>query len=238
MPPISLLPEKRNDPEFLDLSPEFYGTEELEGSLADIRVVNRYLGDRRALLKHLSALVSGRGAFSVLDIATGSADLPVAIADWAREKGVGAFITAVDINAEAIAAARRQTVGYPEITLAVADGLRLPYADNSFDIVICSKATHHLGEAQGVQLVREMLRVASSGYILMDLRRSWIAWGLIYLLTRLFTRNRLTRNDGPLSVLKSFTAAELAALAESAGGNAFTVSREPFWLLVLAGEIR
>ena len=238
MPMISLLPRKRDDPEFLDLPPESYGTEELEGSLADIRVVNRYLGDRRALMKHLSPLVLGRGAFSLLDIATGSADLPVAIADWARSKGVGASITAVDINEQTIAAARRLTAGYPEITLAVADGLHLPYGDRSFDVVLCSKATHHLSPAQGVQLVKEMLRVARRGYLVMDLRRSWIAWALIYFLTRLFTRNRLTRNDGPLSVLRSFTAGELAALASGAGGEEFTVTREPFWLLVLAGEVR
>jgi SAM-dependent methyltransferase len=235
---MPLIPEKRTGPEFLDLSPEVYAPEELAGSLADIRVVNRYLGDRRALLKHLSAMVAGSAAFSVLDVATGSADLPVAIADWARKAGVAAAITCVDINEQTIDIARRQTRGYPEITLAVADGLSLPYADKSFDFVLCSKATHHLNDREAEQLIKEMLRVARRGYLLMDLRRSWFAWALIYLLTRICTRNRLTRNDGPLSVLKSFTAGELAALAASAGGAGFTVSREPFWLLVLAGEVR
>jgi len=70
----------------------------------------------------------------------------------------------------------------------------------------------------------------------MDLRRSWIAYALIYLLTRIFTRNRLTRSDGPLSVLKAFTPLELANLASSAGAAHFTLTRELFWLIVLKGD--
>jgi hypothetical protein len=87
-----------------------------------------------------------------------------------------------------------------------------------------------------VRLISEMMRVAGRGYLLMDLRRSWIAYALIYLLTRICTRNRLTRYDGPLSVLRAFTPGELADLARRAGAAHFTLTREPFWLIVLQGE--
>lgn len=233
----SIIPEKRTEPEFLDLPPEAYSPEELEGSLADIRVINRYLGDRRALLKHLSAQVAGSRSFSALDVATGSADLPVAIADWAKRAGIDARLTAVDLNEVTVAVARRHTAGYPQIRVQVADARELPFPDKSFDFVLCSKTLHHLSDTDAVRLIREMSRVARRGYLIMDLRRSWVAFALIYLLTRLFTRNRLTRCDGPLSVLKSFAPDELTALASRAGVGAFAVTREPFWLLVLAGVL-
>jgi hypothetical protein len=70
-----------------------------------------------------------------------------------------------------------------------------------------------------------------------DLRRSWIAYILIFLVTRLFSRNRLTRSDGPLSVLKSFTPEELASLAARNGTSVFRVSEEPFRLIVLDGRV-
>jgi 2-polyprenyl-3-methyl-5-hydroxy-6-metoxy-1,4-benzoquinol methylase len=232
------IPEKRTAPEYLDLPQDAYALEELEDSLTDIRIINRYLGDLRAVFKHLSPLIGDNTAFTLLDVATGSADIPVAISEWSRKKGVSADITAVDINPQTIEIARKHASSHPEIKLQVADGLALPFPDRSFDIVMCSKTAHHLKNEEVVRLVTEMLRVAKRGYLLMDLRRSWIAYFLICLLTRLFTRNRLTRNDGPLSVLKSFTADELAAIATSAGATSFSVSREPFWLLVLAGEVR
>lgn len=232
-----LTPEKRSGHELMDLPTEAYGADELEGTLADIRIINRYLGDRCALLKHLSRLTRGASSLSVLDIATGSADLPIAVVEWARKGRIGIGVTAVDINRETVEIARRETASYPEITVEVADGLRLPYPDRSFDIVICSKTAHHLSNDDVARLIREMSRLSRRGYLLMDLRRSWIAYALIILLTRIFTSNRLTRNDGPLSVLKSFTAAELRVAARQAGASRFTIAREPFWLLVLRGEV-
>lgn len=233
---IPIIPAKRNGREIIDLPPQAYTISELEACLADLRAVNRYLGDQHALLKHLTAKIDGLSEFSVLDIATGSADLPVAIADWARKTGRTASITAVDINELVIDVARRHTAGHPEINVELGDGLSLRFADNSFDFVICSKSNHHFSEAENVRLIGEMRRIARRGYIVMDLERSWFAFGLIYLLTRLLVRNRLTRNDGPLSVLRAFTEAELAALAEQAGTRRFTIKREPFWLLVLSGD--
>ena len=233
---MPLTPKKRKGLEFLDLPPDVCSREELEESLADIRVVNRYLGNRRALLKHLSAKIAGGGALDVLDVGTASADLPMAVVDWARSRGVQVDITAVDTNDRCIELARAQTAGYPEIKLKVADGLNLPFPDGSFDYVLCSKTLHHMNEQDAVRMIGEMLRVARRGYIIMDLRRSWIAYALVRILTTVFGRNRITRYDGPLSVLKAFTAAELAALASAAGAGSFAISREPFWLLVLSGE--
>lgn len=231
------IPRKRRDPEFLDLPSDRYAREELEGSLADIRVINRYLGDQRALIKHLAGLAAGASSFTLLDIATGSADLPVAVARWARGAGIAASVTGVDINEQTVAIAREHAARYPEIEVRVADGLNLPFAARSFDFVVCSKTAHHLDHDSCVRLMQEMLRVARRGFLVMDLRRSWIAYFLIRMLTMLFTRNRLTRNDGPLSVLRSFTPGELASLATRAGASRFTVTREPFWLLVLSGEV-
>jgi len=235
---LTLTPQRRSGPELLDLPAETYCREELEGSLADIRSVNRYLGDLRAILKHLSKKTAGRSAFSLLDIATGSADIPVEIALWARRNGINASITGVDMNPQTIEIAGKMCVGFPEITLAMANGLDLPFSDKSFDFVLCSKTMHHFGDEGVVRLIREMLRVAKGGYIIMDMRRSWIACALIWLLTRIFTRNRLTRCDGPLSVLKAFTDEELKALAVASGAKNFTIVREPFWLLVLTGDVR
>lgn len=232
-----LTPQRRGGPEILDLPEEAYTLDELAQSHDDLALVNRFLGDRRALLKHLSNQLRGREEFSLLDLATGSADLPVAVVEWAREKGMRATITAVDINEFTLDLAGKRTAGYPEITLQAADALALDYPDRSFDIVLCCKTAHHLTPDQTVRLIREMRRIARRGYILMDLRRSWIAYALIFLITRLSGRNRVTCHDGPLSVLKAYVPEELAALAQKAGGGNVSVAREPFWLQLLSEKL-
>jgi 2-polyprenyl-3-methyl-5-hydroxy-6-metoxy-1,4-benzoquinol methylase len=160
----------------------------------------------------------------------------VAIVKRARLREINVVVTAVDINPLAVREAAVFTQAYPEITVAIADGFSLPFADESFDIVLCAKTLHHFSEEDTVRLLREMGRVAAVGYIIMDLRRSWVAWLLISLLTRIFSRNRLTRHDGPLSVLRSYTVAELDTLADRAGLPDHRVVRQPFWLMVLSGR--
>ena len=233
------IPERMSLPELLDLPHDSFARDELEGALNDLTLVNSYLGNGRAVLKHLAAMNAETAdeGFTVLDVATGTADIPIAIAKWARQEGIRACITAVDLDPLTMDIARKRTAPYPEITLAVADGFDLPFAEKSFDYVLCSKTVHHFSEEKALQMIKEISRVARRGYVIVDLRRSWIAYVLIFLLARLFSRNRLTRSDGPLSVLKSFTPKELAALASRNGTSVFRVSKEPFWLIVLDGRV-
>ncbi len=238
---MSLVPDRRNSPELIDLPSENYSLSEYSGNLADIRKVNRFLGDYRITLKFLSSLVPTEMWFltrplRVLDVATGSADIPVAIVKWARRQGIRIEVTAVDNNPIAVREAADFTRGFPEITVAIADGFSLPFEDGSFDIVLCVKALHHFSEEEEVRMLKELGRVAAAGYIVMDLRRSWVAWALITILTRLFTRNRLTRHDGPMSVLRSYTVSELDASAGRAGLACRRVVKEPFWLMVVSGK--
>ena len=233
------IPERRSLPELMDLPRYSFARDELEGALNDLTLVNHYLGNGRAVLKHLAAMNAETAdeGFTVLDVATGTADIPIAIAKRARQAGIRVGITAVDICPLTTNIARKRSGPYPEITLAVADGLALPFAEKSFDYVLCSKTVHHFTDGQVLQVIKEVSRVARRGYVIVDLRRSWIAYILIFLLTRLFSRNRLTRSDGPHSVLKSFTPEELAALASRNGTSVFRVSKEPFWLIVLDGRV-
>ena len=232
---MPFIPNRGTGPELLDLSPEFYTLEEHDAGLAELRLVNRYLGDIRAILKHLSTMAAGRvrDKWTVLDVATGSGDIPVAIAGWARKRGIKVCITGVDVNSQAIRIARKMTGEDPMINFSVADGLDLPFRENSFDFVLCSKTLHHFTAEEAVRFIQGISRIARQGYIIMDLRRSWVAYVLIFLLTRLFSRNRITRFDGPLSVLRSFTPHELESLASCAGASKFRISKEPFWRMAL-----
>jgi ubiquinone/menaquinone biosynthesis C-methylase UbiE len=142
----------------------------------------------------------------------------------------------VDLNPLAVREAAAFAQKYHEITVSIADGLSLPFEDGSFDIVICIKTLHHLSKDDTVRLLKEVNRVASGGYIIMDVRRSWVAWVLISMMTKFFTHNRLTKHDGPMSVLRSYTVPELETLAESAGLIGHTVVKEPFWLMAVTGR--
>lgn len=211
---------------------------ELEHSLAQVADVNRFLGGTRALLHTLRPwLGPGAGELSVLDVGTGSADLPRAIARHVTRAGHAVRITAVDAHPQVVEIARRRCLAEPAIRLVLAHALELPFADGSHDLVLLSLVLHHLeGDDQRAAL-REAARVARRAVVVGELRRSRPALAGARLLAATAWRgNRLTRHDGPLSVLRAFTVAELAALGAEAGLTGVRVSRHPLFRLVLTGR--
>lgn len=193
---------------------------ELRRSLADLRAVNRWLGGTAALLRLLRPMLPAvpERPVRVIDVATGSGDIPVALARWAARRGERLVITATDLHQETLGAARAQTAEHPEITVVAGDALRLPFEDGSFHIATCCTALHHFAEDDAVEVLREMRRVASYGIVVIDLRRSRAAmFGARLLASTLWRSHPITRHDGPASVRGAFTAAELHALARRAG---------------------
>lgn len=193
---------------------------ELGRSLGDLRGVNRWLGGTRVVLHHLGRLVARhpRPGYRVLDVATGSADIPLQVTVWARARGIRMEIVATDLHATTLEFARRQAAADPDVRVESADALDLPYADGAFDFALCSTALHHFdARDQVLRVLREMHRVAAIGGIVNDLRRSRPALvGANLLAATVWRTHPVTRHDGPLSVRRAFTPPELAELAREA----------------------
>ncbi len=99
----------------------------------------------------------------------------------------------------------------------MADARCLPFADASVDVVTCSLALHHQLPDDGVAMLAEMRRVARLGIVVNDIVRCWKGYWGAWLLSRVASRNPLTRHDGPLSVRRAYTRPEMVALARRAG---------------------
>src|SRR5690349_14672982 len=107
-----------------DVAPEL-----LEGDLSNLRLLNRTLGAKRGIFKLLAATIERNRLreFSLLDVGTGSADIPVAIVDWARRRGVAARIVALERHPVTAAIAQRRAEAYPEIAIVRADACAPPF---------------------------------------------------------------------------------------------------------------
>lgn len=219
------------EPEILDGSA--LDGEELKASLRHVAQVNHWLGGTRALRSHLSPLIRAGERVRLLDVGTGNGETQEEIAAWARRCGCQVRWVGVDLSAQMIALA---TPGVGGAVLR-ADALRLPFADDEFDAVSCTLTLHHFDDQGAVKLVREMARVSRSLVLVNDLERNTVNRVGARLLALTWWRgNRITRHDGPLSVQRSFTAAELLELGRHAGLHAPVVRRHFPWRLVLEGR--
>ena len=212
-----------------------YTAEEYEGCIVELQRVNRWLGDagalRTSLLREIDEL--RLRSFSLVDVGAGSGELLQVVAEWARKNDRKAQLTGVELNARSAKAIAERVAAFPEITAVRGDAFRLPFADNEFDYAMCSLFTHHFGNTEMIAILRELSRVSARGVFVIDLYRHPVAYYLYTTIGRLFLHNRLLREDGALSILRSFTPEELTGLAEQAELEDIRVTRRFPYRLVL-----
>jgi SAM-dependent methyltransferase len=196
-----------------------YTPEEYEGCIVELQRINEWLGDAKALRNTLLKEIDARGlsSFSILDIGAGSGELLRVTARWARDTNRRASLVGLELNQRSARSILDESTTFPEISSVRASGLTLPFPRHSFDYVISSLTLHHFDDAGAVEILREMGRVARHGVLVIDLHRNPMAYYFYTTVGRLFLYNRLIREDGALSILRSFKPDELEHLGHAAG---------------------
>ena len=212
------LPPRSEQQEWLDA--EDIPAPDLHENLQDLCWLNRYLGSHRVVWTAVQRLWCAAGApqqWSILDVGTGAADIPDVLRRWGQQHAIRGLLVALDNHRGVLA--YRQGLGETDTSVAFVqgDGLRLPFRPRTFDVVVCSTMLHHLEWHEGITLLREMATLARHGVVVNDLLRGRLHYYAARLLLPLVTRNRLTRHDGPLSVLRAYSVDEVRSMARLAG---------------------
>ena len=193
-------------PELLDS--DAGSPEDIAIALRDLRMVNRLFGGRstmEALLRHVAAKKRTR-RLSFLDVAGASGDIAGNLRERFSREGIELDAFVLDRSPKHLGAGVASLAG---------DALALPFADGSFDVVGSSTFVHHLEPEEVAQFAREALRVARTAVVINDLRRSALHLAFVYSGWPIF--GRLSHNDGPASVRRSYTPAELRDILSPLG---------------------
>lgn len=198
-----LTPPRRRGVEILD-SPDV-DPAIVTRSLADVARANALFGGISAAIDEIEDALGelGRDA-TLLDVGTGLGDIPCRARAIAKERGLDLRTIGLDAACE-LAVASRNSVS----DAVCGDALRLPFADGSIDIVMCSQVLHHFSGADALRLLCEMNRVARARVIVSDLRRSWLAAAGLWIVSFPLRFHAVSRHDGVVSVMRGFTPREL-----------------------------
>lgn len=114
------------------------------------------------LEKVISTGCGGVEVSSVLDVGCGDGELGKKLA---LKLGSGCKIRGVDVLPR----------GQPEITVDKFDGIRLPFPDNAFEVVVLCDVLHHVSTIRGqLELFKECVRVGSRGVAVKDHVEKWL----------------------------------------------------------------
>jgi 2-polyprenyl-3-methyl-5-hydroxy-6-metoxy-1,4-benzoquinol methylase len=192
-------------------------------ALAGLARLNRFSSSASVLWPSLAKLAAELNRpVHVLDVATGSGDVPRSLLRRAERAKVALEIAACDLSPTAIAEATREPSA---VRFFVHDALHAPLP-TGYDAVTCSLFLHHLSEDEAIALLTNMENAARHLVLVNDLARSRFNYCAVWLATRLLTRSRVVRFDGPASVRSAFTPREAIALAQRAGLEGATVQNK------------
>jgi 2-polyprenyl-3-methyl-5-hydroxy-6-metoxy-1,4-benzoquinol methylase len=211
-----------------DLDPAIYAV-----VLRDLSRVNRVTLNARPTLAFLKRATRGLRRFRLLDVGFGHGDMLRRISRWAAARGIEAELVGIDLNPGSAAVARAATPEALRIDFRSGDYRTL--AGEGFDFVISSLVAHHMSQAEIIDFLCFMEREARVGWLVSDLHRSGLAYLGFPLLARLMRWHRIVREDGMLSIARSYRPDEWPPLLREAGldqGAAHVVRRFPFRLCV------
>jgi ubiquinone/menaquinone biosynthesis C-methylase UbiE len=147
-----MLPRKL-EPEVMDTE-----VEAVDYDRMDHAAVNRLFADD--FLELAPDRLPGRATCRVLDVGTGTAQIPIEIGRRRNDLR----ITAIDLAAHMLQVAQRNVISAglsAQIKLEQLDAKGLPYADGDFDAVISNSIIHHIPDPRIA--FREMVRVLRPG---------------------------------------------------------------------------
>jgi 2-polyprenyl-3-methyl-5-hydroxy-6-metoxy-1,4-benzoquinol methylase len=194
---------------------------DIQRNLYELSIINQKLGGHACTWKGFTELAKKRKTVSVCEIGCGGGDNLKTIELKTTGKYPDLSFTGIDINPDCIKVA--ENIGLKRSALFLVSDYKKVHFQSKPDIVFCSLFCHHFKEAELIEMFHWMKENSRSGFFINDLHRHPLAYHSIRLLTSLFSKSYLVKNDAPLSVLRGFKKKELEKLLFKAGIINYTI---------------
>ena len=213
----------------INLNTRSYQTELLDATnipFADIRqnmqelnTINTYLGGHTISINGIKKILKTFRTdqpIVICEIGCGGGDNLKAVEEWSVRNNIQVRFIGIDLKATCIEFAQQQ---YPALKAnwIVSDYKAIQFNDDKPDIIFSSLFCHHFEDAELVTMLQWMRLNTRKGFFINDLHRHYLAYSSIKLITGIFSKSYLVKNDAPLSVARGFKKKEWQHLIKSAG---------------------
>lgn len=212
--------------------------EDIRVNMQELDFINRWLGGHHTSIAGLKKLLVHHASKEIViaEIGCGGGDNLRVLNKWCQQNKINASFIGIDMKDSCIAFAK-ENFPNKNVEWIVSDYAKVAFAQKP-DIIFSSLFCHHFSNEQLVQQLQWMQQHARLGFFINDLQRHPLAYYSIKILTQLFSKSYLVKNDAPLSVLRGFHKKELVLLLQTANVSSFSIAwRNAFrWLVVYSNE--
>jgi 2-polyprenyl-3-methyl-5-hydroxy-6-metoxy-1,4-benzoquinol methylase len=199
-------------------------TADLYQNLKELDRINTLLGGYDITFSALKKIIKPNKSYTLIDIGCGGGDTLKHIKKWQLRKNLDLKLIGIDLKPVCIEYAFQQKDS--ENIRFICDDYRNMFQHvKDIDIIHACLFCHHLTEKQLVELI-QFATERRINLVINDLERNPIAYYAIKILTTLFSKSYLVKNDAPLSVARGFKKKEWLAIIKKAGASHFSVKNK------------
>lgn len=200
---------------------------ELQGALDQIASINQLLGGNKLTLHGIKTLLKKSNTpktIVIADIGCGNGDMLRMLAKYGQRNNFNFKLVGIDANAFTINYANKLSAEYPNIEYVCVDIFSDEFIAIKYDIVLCTLTLHHFTNEEILNLITIFNNNAQVGIIINDLHRSKLAYRLFKMISIIFNLNKMSRQDGLVSILRGFKKNELESFSNKVNFKNYTIN--------------
>ena len=198
--------------------------EELRDALDKIARINQFLGGNQLTLQGVKKLINSEEEITIVDVGCGNGDMLRTLADYGNKNNLKFNLIGIDANAFTINYAKEITKEYPNISYKCEDIFSESFAQMSYDIILCTLTLHHFKNNEIDYLIQLFSKQARLGIVINDLHRHSIAYRAFQVICFIFRLNKMSKQDGLVSILRGFKKQELIDFSERNNLKDYTIN--------------
>ena len=198
----------------------------LREALDKIAKINQLLGGNKLTLQgilHLLSKESTKNEVIIVDVGCGNGDMLRSLAVYANKNDLNFKLIGIDANQFTIEHAESLSKHYGNISYRCEDIFDDNFKSLKYDILLCTLTMHHFKDDEIAQLLSIFKSNATIGIVINDLQRSTIAYRLFQALCYIFRLNKMSKDDGLVSILRGFKKEELEAFSNKLSFQQYTI---------------
>lgn len=195
-------------------------------ALDDIARINQLLGGNSVTLDGVKTLIKDfpkDKIITIMDFGCGSGDMLRMLSKFGKENNLNFQLIGIDANEATIRHAEKCSEEFENITYLAEDIFLYDFSKYNIDIALITLTLHHFKDDEILKIMRVILNLVKKGIVVNDLQRSKLAYRLFQAIIFIFRLEKMTAEDGLISILRGFKREDLEKFSTELGLKKYSI---------------